>query len=250
MTVTSLEALGALEAPDSRAVPALPDPDSPSMAAVAAHQVRGPLSSVRLRLELLGDRLDGDGDQDARREVGGVLREVQRLADVLEQVLAWGAVEQGGAAPVEAVDVLGSAAARVDAWSVPAQARGVQLRLDGIAVTGTQARGTLEQVLDVLIDNALHASPEGGTVHIAVQPAAGADVCVEVRDEGPGMSDEEISRARRPFWRGPGSGGSKGTGLGLTIASALLTASDGRLELHRAPGGGLRAVAVLPQHAD
>lgn len=69
------------------------------------------------------------------------------------------------------------------------------------------------------------------------------DVC----DEGPGMSLEEIARACEPFWRGRAGRGGRGSGLGLTIAAALLGASGGRLELG-ARGGpcGLRARAVLP----
>ncbi|MER7700552.1 HAMP domain-containing sensor histidine kinase [Streptomyces sp. NPDC096095] len=226
------------------AAPVLPLDGSPTIAAAAAHQVRGPLSSVRLRLELLQDRLSDGRDTAAGREVRGVLREVDRLSDVLEQVLAWGSAARDTAA-TEPVDVLGVTAARVDAWSAPASTRGVELSLAGVAVTGSQIKGALEQALDVLLDNALHVSPRGSEVLVTVR-ATSAHIQVEVRDQGPGMTDEEITRACRPFWRGASGRGRKGTGLGLTIAAALLAASGGRLELGGSPTGGLRAVAVLP----
>ncbi|MEU2761717.1 HAMP domain-containing sensor histidine kinase [Streptomyces sp. NPDC007027] len=224
--------------------PVLPLDGSPTIAAAAAHQVRGPLSSVRLRLELLQDRLADGRDAETAREVRGVLGEVDRLSDVLEQVLAWGSADRGTAA-TEPVDVLGVTAARVDAWSASACARGVRLCLVGLARTGSQIRGALEQALDVLLENALHVSPPGGEVLVSVR-ATSADIHVEVRDQGPGMTDEEIRHACRPFWRGASGHGRAGTGLGLTIASALLAASGGRLELGGPPTGGLRATAVLP----
>ena len=232
-------------APAPVAAPALPAQGSPSAAAAAAHQVRAPLSSVRLRLELLQDHLLGPGDDRARREVRGILHEVERLAHVLEQVLAWGSLDGSSPPPTETVDVLGATAGRVDAWSAPAGARGVRLSLDGVACTGVQVRGSLEQALDVFLDNALQVSADGGAVSVVVREAGG-DVRVEVADQGPGMSDEEIARACEPFWRGRAGRGRSGTGLGLTIAAALLAASGGRLELGRGPAGGLRAVAVLP----
>ncbi|MFJ8187165.1 sensor histidine kinase [Streptomyces sp. NPDC096105] len=213
---------------------------------MAAHQVRGPLSSVRLRLELLLDRLAATADADTQREVHGVLREMDRLSQVLEQVLAWGSVEHESDTPMESVDALGVAAARVDSWHALASVRGVRLSLDGIATTGLQVRGSLEQCLDVFLDNALHVSPNGGCVVVTVDESP-AEVRVEVCDQGPGMTETEIAHACEPFWRGSAGRGRQGTGLGLTIASALLSASGGRLELGRAPAGGLRAVAVLPR---
>lgn len=143
--------------------PDLLEGGSRTVAAAAAHQVRGPLSSVRLRLDLLLDRLLDPAHTAARHEVRGILDEVARLSQVLEQVLAWGTVDQDAEAPVETVDALGVAAARVDAWYALASTRRVRLCLDGVAVTGIHIRGCLEQALDVFLDNALHVTPEGAT---------------------------------------------------------------------------------------
>lgn len=224
--------------------PAQLEGGSRTLAAAAAHQVRGPLSSVRLRLELLQDRLLDPAHTAARREVRGILDEVARLSEVLEQVLAWGAADPEAEAPMETVDALGVAAARVDSWHALASSRRVRLCLDGVAVTGIQVRGCLEQALDVFLDNAVHVTPEGGDVSVTVL-AAPDQIRVEVCDQGPGMTDEEIAQACTPFWRGKAGRGRGGTGLGLTIASALLAASGGSLELGRSTGGGLRAVAAL-----
>ncbi|MFE2531636.1 sensor histidine kinase [Streptomyces sp. NPDC059371] len=231
-------------APGVRPLPALDGGDSPTVAAAAAHQVRAPLSSLRLRLETLQERLAAGTNAHARREVGAILHEVDRLSRILEQVLTWGSAAEPRA-PAEPVDALGIAAARVDAWAPLARSRGIRLELDGIAVTGLEAGGALEQSLDVFLDNALHHAPGGSEVRVVVDER-GPEIEVRVRDRGPGMTDEEIARAGTPFWRGSSARDHAGTGLGLTIAAALLTASGGRLELSRADGGGLYAAAVLP----
>lgn len=217
---------------------------SPSHAAAAAHQVRGPLTSIRLRLERLWDELPSMVEASVKREVGGVLSEVKRLSQVLDQVLTWGGTDQGSPASQETVDAFAVAAARVEAWLSRAESRGVRVSLGGAPVRVSQVPGALDQSLDVLLDNALQATPDSSEIAVAVRESD-THVHVEVLDQGSGMTSEEIARACEPFWRGGGRS-RRGTGLGLTIAAALLTSSGGRLELGNSPDGGLRAVAVLP----
>lgn len=223
--------------------PSLPS-DPPVLAAAAAHQIRSPLASIRLRLELLEDQFLHPAHHLARQEVRGLVGEVERLTHILEQLMTWGTTDRLPTS-TETVDPLSAAARRVDAWSAVAGERGVRTSLRGCACTASHLPGTLEQALDVLLDNALHVSPEGSTLHVAVQRAGGT-VRTEVIDQGPGMTDEEIAHACRPFWRGATGRNPNGTGLGLAIAATLLSASGGHLELDADPGGGLRAGAVLP----
>ncbi|MEU6996236.1 HAMP domain-containing sensor histidine kinase [Streptomyces sp. NPDC046465] len=212
------------------------------LASAAAHQVRGPLASIRLRLQMLQDQ------RPDIAELPAVLGEVERLAALLSQILAWGAARHPDPAP-EPVEALDVAAARLEAWSVLADARGVGLDLGGTAATALQVHGALEHTLDVLLDNALQAGPPGTTVTCTVHVTE-RRVHVAVTDEGPGMTGEEIARARSPFWRGATAAGRMGTGLGLSIAASLLTASGGRLSLAPAASGGLSATAVLPMAPD
>ncbi|KKD02484.1 hypothetical protein TN53_40265 [Streptomyces sp. WM6386] len=211
------------------------------LAAAAAHQLRGPLSSIRLRLQMLGER------RPDVAELPGVLGEVDRLATLLNQILDWGAAGPG---PLpEPVEVLDVAAARADAWSVLADARDVRVDLTGTAATALQTHGALEHALDVLLDNAVQAGPPGTTVTCAVH-IAGQYAHVSVTDEGPGMTDAELAHAGHPFWRGASGATREGSGLGLSIAASLLRASGGRLRLGRAASGGLTATAVLPLAPD
>ncbi|MEU5893137.1 HAMP domain-containing sensor histidine kinase [Streptomyces sp. NPDC047461] len=211
------------------------------LAAAAAHQLRGPLSSIRLRLQMLGER------RPDVAELPGVLGEVDRLAALLNQILDWGAAGQGP--PPEPVEVLDVAAARADAWSVLADARDVRIDLTGTAATALQTHGALEHALDVLLDNAVQAAPPGTTVTCAVR-VAGHHVHVSVTDEGPGMTDAELAHAGHPFRRGTSGATREGSGLGLAIAASLLRASGGLLGLGRAASGGLAATAVLPLAPD
>ena len=103
--------------------------------------------------------------------------------------------------------------------------------------------GSVEQILDNLISNALAVSRSGQTITIE-GGRLGPEVTLHVRDEGPGMTAEQRSRAFDRFWRAgaPGSG----TGLGLAIVHRLVTADGGTIELREAARAGLDVVITLP----
>lgn len=106
----------------------------------------------------------------------------------------------------------------------------------------------VEQVLRNLIENALYVSPQGKSVHVVISTDWQGDQAafrVEVRDEGPGISPENIERVFEPFF----STRSRGTGLGLPIARRLAEAHGGSLELQSSPRG-TTAVLVLPEVSD
>ena len=123
-----------------------------------------------------------------------------------------------------------------------ARTRGIEydLELGEGAVLITDGDRVL-QIVTNLIANALHWTPEGGRVDLALGTANG-EVRVSVSDTGPGVEPAAEERIFRPFWSGDGGG----TGLGLTIARELAIALGGRLELHSELGRGSRFVLVLP----
>lgn len=101
--------------------------------------------------------------------------------------------------------------------------------------------GTIEQIVDNLMSNALKAAPSGSIVTLRVVPA-GTLVEVHVIDEGPGLSDAERRQAMQRFWRGT----TEGTGLGLAIVGRLAEASGGSARLDPVATGGVDAVAAFP----
>jgi signal transduction histidine kinase len=205
----------------------------------ASHQLRTPLTALRLRLE----NLELDVAPAGRAGLERALAETERLNRLVDALLVLARAERGDV-PEEPLDAGALVDARAEAWSALAEERGVELR--GAARDGDLlARGTpdrLEQVLDNLLENALEVTPRGAAIHLHARRRDGT-VELHVVDEGPGLSAEARERAFDRFWRGRGSG--EGSGLGLAIARRLVEADGGTIELREAPSGGIDAVVRL-----
>jgi signal transduction histidine kinase len=206
----------------------------------ASHQLRTPLTALRLRLENLHARADGSADAE---DLAAAIDETSRLGTLVNDLLRLASAEE--ASPRRPHELTRIARDRVEIWFAVAEAAGVQLQLrtpDG-PLLAMAAENAPEQILDNLIDNAVAASPPGKRVIISVVPtASGQQVLIE--DEGPGLKNELKARATDRFWRADTS--QPGSGLGLSIAKALAEASGGSLDLADTPGGGLTVRVVLP----
>ena len=132
---------------------------------------------------------------------------------------------------------------RLAAFAAYADERGVRLdeSIEPEAI-GLATPGRLEQVLDNLLANALEHSPPGSVVTVSVR-RRGRQIEAGVADEGPGMEADAIGRAFDRFWRADDAG--DGFGLGLAIASRLVRADGGSVELRPRDGPGLEAVVSL-----
>ncbi|MFI7547465.1 sensor histidine kinase [Actinoplanes sp. NPDC049599] len=206
----------------------------------ASHQLRTPLTALRLRLENLEPAIAADGAANLR----AALLEADRLATLVDALLAMTRIEHR-AAPAEPVPISAAVTARAAVWRPVAEDRGVTLTAGGPdQVTAQVIPGTLEQILDNLIANALDVAPPGTTVAVTWQ-LDGTTVELHVIDAGPGLSDEDRARALQPFWRAPGAP-KGGTGLGLALVHKLAAASGGRTRLDKAEPTGLDAVVALP----
>jgi signal transduction histidine kinase len=212
-----------------------------SFVADASHQLRNPLTSLRLRVETLEPLISNGGADHVRAAVA----EAERLSRILDELLALVRAEGAGLATAP-VDVPAVARLRARAWQPRADERGVRINVDGgCAVRALATPGAVDQVLDVLLDNAINVSPPDGRVTVRVADR-GADIELRVTDEGPGMSEQDCARAFDRFWRGSGSDRRDGSGLGLAIAQALITANAGRIRLAPVHPHGLDAMITLP----
>jgi two-component system OmpR family sensor kinase len=203
----------------------------------ASHQLRTPLTALRLSLDNIADGVD---DEFVREDVEQATAEVVRMSRLVNWllVLARAEAKVAAAEPLPLRDIVSE---RLSVWRPAADERGVTIALRGSAddrplVLATT--GHLDQVLDNVLSNALEVSPDGGTITVRTE-ARGSTVLLEVLDEGPGMSDAEKSRAFDRFWRGQGLTGRSGSGLGLAVVKQLLTDDGGTVTLADAPGGGL-----------
>ncbi|MBU2663862.1 HAMP domain-containing histidine kinase [Actinoplanes bogorensis] len=214
-----------------------------SFVAHASHQLRNPLTVLRLRIEDLGSRMT---TEEAQADAAIALEETDRLADVLDGLLALARAERGQH-KTEVVDAVQIALNREQAWMPLTQRRGVFLRTV-VPKEPHYARlvaTALDQSLDALIDNALKFTPAGGSVDVEVAARDGG-VEVTVRDTGPGMTEEQCRQATERFWRAPDTQNVDGAGLGLPIVTVLIEASGGRLTLAPSPPRGLAARIWLP----
>jgi signal transduction histidine kinase len=203
----------------------------------ASHQLRTPLAALRLRLENLEPDITGPGKED----LSGGLREVERLSALVDGLLTLARADRALSAP-SPIPLGPLVEERAEAWSALAAENDVGLRLElesDVAALATPGR--VEQVLDNLLANAIDASPSGATILIATRTANGwAEL--HVRDEGPGLSETERSRAFDRFWQAHER--RDGFGLGLAIVQRLTAADGGDVQL-RAGSPGLDAVVRL-----
>lgn len=198
-------------------------------AGAVSHQLRTPLTALRLRLEQAQDSL-GESSPDVADAIEASRAETDRLQEMVEQLLALARIE-GGTAATSTVDAGEIARSRIEMWEPLAGERGITFSLNTPAhALCASMDGALEQIIDNYIDNALGVAPDGSTIALVISRQA-AQVNVDVIDEGPGLSDEQRGLAFERFWRGKHTENAPGTGLGLAIVRQLAVASGGTAEL-------------------
>lgn len=212
----------------------------------ASHQLRTPLAGLRLRLE----NLEANVDEHGRGSLEGAIGEVDRLNRLVDGLLVLARADSG-AATAELIDLGSLVEDRVALWSALADEQQVHVAaVVDESVTVRATPGRLDQVLDNLLENALAVSPPNATIMVSATHVAGG-VELHVRDQGPGLSEEERVRAFDRFWRSERTQ-SEGTGLGLAIVRRLVESDGGSIELRAADGGGLDVAITLmrPETAD
>jgi signal transduction histidine kinase len=212
-----------------------------AMLADASHQLRTPLTALRLRLDLLA----ADSAPTAADELAGAQEEIARLSRLVDGLLATARAESV-AERVVPVNLIPAVAERVAAWQPVADAHDVKLVTEHAAdddnAQVSLGVGHLEQILDNLIDNAIEAlGDHGGSVMVSVA-SSGAGTTLTIADDGPGMPPQERSRAFLRF----STGSQTGTGLGLAIVQRLVTSNGGTVRLADTPGGGLTVELEFP----
>lgn len=226
-----------------------------AMVADASHQLRTPLTALRLRLDLLA----ADSPPAAAAELAGAQEEIARLSRLVDGLLATARAE-AMTEQLESIDVLATVNERIAAWQPVADGHDVKLMVEndhgsGGSQAGVSWRprialgaGHLEQILDNLIDNAIDAiGTRGGTLRIfCAETGDDAGTIVTVADDGPGMTPQERSRAFLRYT----TGSQNGTGLGLAIVHRLVTANGGTIRLADTPGGGLTVVLEFPRPSE
>jgi signal transduction histidine kinase len=208
----------------------------------AAHELRSPLTALKLQLELLRRESDAEGREAARAALAEGIARASRL---VEQLLALARAEPDAAASAERVDLVAIARQAVAETLPFAQSRSVELELiaPGSAFVSGDALA-LGLLVRNLADNAARYSPPGSRVEVRVSGDAAA-VLLQVDDSGPGIAEEERERVFDRFYRRADDGES-GSGLGLAIVRSVVLAHGASIALESAPLGGLRVSVRFP----
>ncbi len=194
------------------------------MSSVMAHELRNPLASLKGHAQLLAESLEGDAKNHAKAErvVAGAER-LEQLTSSLLDFVREGPIDVRPVAPAElamrAIEHLPAERVRLELSSAP-----VELEVDP-ALAALALRN--------LVENAIHAAPDGGPVTVRFE-AAGEGALIEVRDRGPGLPAGGEEAIFEPFF----TTRVRGTGLGLPIARRIAEQHGGTLTGEDHPGGG------------
>ena len=203
------------------------------MLAGVSHDLRTPLTRLRLSLELMGDHSDLTDD---------MIRDIEDMDAILDQFLAF--IRDGRDETVEEVDL--SDLVREVAAPYNQNDERVRLRLEPIQPFPLR-RVSMKRLLNNLIGNALHHAGTGVEVAAYVSGDMSAPyVVLSVMDRGAGIDQSELEGIFNPFTRGDRARGGKGTGLGLAIVKRIASMHGGNVELRNRAGGGLEARVRLP----
>ena len=198
----------------------------------ASHQMRTPLSVLKVQIELARR-----GSREALDEIATAVARLERL---LVQLLALARAEEAGVAPpLERVD-LREVAVRVISRRIGAAIEaGVELQLDApdapMPVTGH--RTLLVEILGNLVDNGIRYNRPGGTVTVAIATAADGATLLSVRDDGPGIAAADRERVFERFVRLGDPAGPDGSGLGLAVVRSAAARIGARVTLADAAPG-------------
>jgi PAS domain S-box-containing protein len=214
-----------------------------------SHELRTPLNSILGFGQLLEM---GTLDADQAEGVGHIVKAGRHLLNLINEILDIARIEEGRLSlslePISMGDVVPEA---IDLVAPMAAERDIALSHEGIPPTGRHVmadRQRLMQVLLNLLSNAVKYNRAGGSATVRCGPPADGRVRIEVRDTGPGISGEQLSKLFSPFERlEAGNTEVQGTGLGLALSKRLVEAMGGTVGVESAPGEGATFWVELPE---
>jgi two-component system sensor histidine kinase BaeS len=208
-----------------------------------AHELRTPITILQAYCEQMAD-----GTEPATPARLASLRdEVLRLGRLVTDLETLAAAEAAGLQMIKAPADLAVVATGVADLLGPAfEAADVELvtQLEPVMVDGDATR--LSQIITNLLTNALKFSPSGGRVKLTTGASNGL-ARLEVGDEGPGISEQELPHIFERFWRGAAGRRAAGSGIGLAVVAELVRAHAGQVHVASEPGHGTRFTILLPR---
>ncbi len=217
-----------------------------------AHDLRSPLTRMRAKLEVA--LIDAEAGKVTGADALGIaLDEADLLLKTFNTVLAIARLQAGGAPDRQVFDAADLASDMAELYEPASEDKGLEFSAEierGLMIEANQP--FLAQALANVIDNAIKYTPTGGAVMLRARRRSSGEIEFSVTDTGPGVPDEDRDRVIQRFVRLDNSRTEAGSGLGLSLVSAVLEAHAGRVQLDEGPGvydgfgPGLRVALVLP----
>lgn len=210
------------------------------VAGEVAHRIKGPLTTIAVNAEVLAHR--PGCDPAALKDLEEIGAEVEKCKSILKDLLGLGRIEEMDVAPLDLRVPLKAALRMVERQARPRRVSVVQSGLGrSLRVRGDAS--LLQEAILALLQNALEAVADGGRVEVRVSTSGGMRL-VEVRDDGVGISHDDLERVFEPFFTTKKEDGS---GLGLSSALRIAAKHGGNVEAEsEGPGSGARFTLTLP----
>ncbi len=198
----------------------------------SAHELRTPITILRARV----DKME---ESPLKHEI---IRDVLRIQNIVEQLLLLAQLKERGGSEPQILDLKEIVLAMAVDYVPIAIDNGRDMQFDAPAhpVMARGFRWAIESIVTNLVENAVRAEPEGGTIDVRVNDGA----IIEVIDHGAGVTPADRKMIFEPFWRK--DEGAPGTGLGLSIVKELVQQLEGAISVHETPGGGATFKVTLP----
>ena len=187
-----------------------------------SHELRTPLTAVRGLLEPLADNMIKD-EETKQNYYRIMLHEVMRLSRLINDMLQLSRLQSGTEhMEVASVDMMELLSDIHQSYKKEAESKGISLLLEMDEIPNAMTDSDrIEQILVILIDNAMHYTPDGGKITIGAEDA-GERINVFVADTGCGISETDLPHVFERFYKTDKSRKEGGTGLGLSIAKQIL----------------------------
>lgn len=210
------------------------------MASVVAHEVRNPLNSIALNVDMLADMLSQHGATKEVEILGAIQREIDRLSEITEEYLRFGRLPKASLVSCDAVRIVRDT---LEFMASEFQAACIRVQLS-VPDTSTLVRtdeSQLKQALLNILRNAVEAMPEGGVITVEVWQMD-RHVFISVTDTGCGIPESFRERLFEPF----ATTKPKGTGLGLAFVQQVMHESGGEVTIESEVGRGTTVCLKLP----
>lgn len=216
---------------------------------IAAHDLKNPTAAIMGYADLLKERWASWDEDKKLKRIANIHQLAQHISEIIRNLLDINAIESGHyTLNPERLNLVECVQHIVEVYQDRAAAKHIRLHVLAQDLLPVYAdRAALRQVLDNLLSNAIKYSPHGCNVHVQIE-ALGESAVLRVRDEGPGISDEDQQKLFRKFTRlnARPTGGEHSSGLGLSIVKHIIEASRGKIYCESRLGEGASFVIELP----